>query len=142
MSGSDESDDAVGYGRPPKATRFRKGHSGNPKGRPKGARGVTASLRRELETKVTVRENGRETRISKAEALAKRFVEKALKGDTAAIRMLLVMDHDLSTAGVAAEREDCTAAGPPTQTDREILAHFARQCAAARDEDEGEEAER
>ena len=25
----------VGYGKPPKATRFKKGQSGNPKGRPR-----------------------------------------------------------------------------------------------------------
>ena len=28
----------VGYGKPPKRTRFKKGHSGNPKGRKKGSR--------------------------------------------------------------------------------------------------------
>jgi hypothetical protein len=31
----------VGYGRPPLATRFRAGQSGNPRGRPKGARNLS-----------------------------------------------------------------------------------------------------
>jgi len=39
-------DDRVGYGRPPRATRFVPGKSGNPKGRPKGARSVGAILQR------------------------------------------------------------------------------------------------
>ncbi len=78
----DTKDYEVGYGKPPKATQFKKGRSGNPKGRPKGAKGVNASLKRELETKVTVREGSHELRISKAEAIAKRLTAGALKGDT------------------------------------------------------------
>ncbi|MDB5317781.1 MAG: hypothetical protein JWO26_370 [Rhodospirillales bacterium] len=34
---NDERNYKVGYGRPPQGTRFKKGQSGNPKGRPKGA---------------------------------------------------------------------------------------------------------
>jgi hypothetical protein len=41
------SDDAVGYGRPPKATRFRKGESGNPRGRPKGSKNKHPALNEE-----------------------------------------------------------------------------------------------
>ena len=33
----EQGDTQVGYGRPPKTTRFKKGQSGNPEGRPKGA---------------------------------------------------------------------------------------------------------
>ena len=35
-------EEKVGYGQPPKATRFKPGRSGNPRGRPKGARGHKA----------------------------------------------------------------------------------------------------
>lgn len=56
---SDEKKDyEVGYGKPPKRTRFKKGQSGNPKGRPKGAKGFTASLKREMESKVTALSEG------------------------------------------------------------------------------------
>lgn len=52
--GLDDRDYDVGYGKPPKRTQFKKGKSGNPKGRPKGAKGVKASLKRELESKITI----------------------------------------------------------------------------------------
>jgi hypothetical protein len=42
----------VGYGRPPKHTRFRKGQSGNPKGRPKGAKAFNTIVRETLTTKL------------------------------------------------------------------------------------------
>ena len=67
---------------------FRKGVSGNPKGRPKGAKGFAASLKREMESTITVRENGREVKVTKAEAAAKTLVAKALKGDLRSILAL------------------------------------------------------
>ena len=38
----------VGYGKPPKSTRFRKGQSGNPAGRRKGSFNLGTIVRREL----------------------------------------------------------------------------------------------
>jgi len=38
----------VGYGRPPKATRFKPGCSGNPKGRPKGSKAPKTLLEEAL----------------------------------------------------------------------------------------------
>jgi len=37
----------VGYGKPPKQTRFAAGKSGNPKGRPKGAKNKRPLLNKE-----------------------------------------------------------------------------------------------
>jgi hypothetical protein len=37
--GEADGEERIGYGKPPKATRFKPGRSGNPRGRPKGAKG-------------------------------------------------------------------------------------------------------
>ena len=50
---------AVGYGKPPVPSRFQRGKSGNPKGRPKGALNVTTILFRTLREIVVINENGR-----------------------------------------------------------------------------------
>ena len=98
MSGSDDDDRPyeVGYGKPPKATRFRKGQSGNPRGRPKGAQGLRSLLEEALAQEITVSEGGRTTRISKREALILSLITKALKGDMrAAAQLLRLMEvHD------------------------------------------------
>ena len=57
--GLDATDYVVGYARPPKATQFAAGKSGNPKGRPKGSRTVGAILQGILSQKIAVTENGK-----------------------------------------------------------------------------------
>ena len=47
----------VGYGRPPQHTRFPKGQSGNPKGRPKGSRALASIWLRAMNEKVTINED-------------------------------------------------------------------------------------
>ncbi len=93
MSEQDQ-DYELGYGKPPKSGQFKKGQSGNPKGRPKGAKGVKASLKRELESPITVRERGREVKLSKAEVLAKGLMGDALKGDAKARMEILRLDDE------------------------------------------------
>lgn len=46
---ADKDDGKVGYGKPPRDTRFKAGQSGNPKGRPKGKNNLTKLI--ELEVK-------------------------------------------------------------------------------------------
>ncbi|MDE0589078.1 DUF5681 domain-containing protein [Halocynthiibacter sp. C4] len=113
----------VGYRKPPKSTRFKKGQSGNTRGRPRGAKGFNASLQKELERKVPVREGGREVRLSKAQIAAKRLAEKAMKGDMSALKMLGLFDTELSHR---AEREARYVArsSEPDETDEAVLGHF------------------
>jgi len=81
----------VGFGRPPKATQFKKGQSGNPKGRPKGTLNLATVLERTLRERVVINENGRRKEITKLEAAIKQLVNKAASGDPAAIRHLVAL---------------------------------------------------
>jgi hypothetical protein len=74
-----------GYGKPPTATRFEKGRSGNPKGRPKN-RHKPIPYDAVLGQMVTIRENGRERRVTAAEAFLLQLTQKGLAGDSAAAR--------------------------------------------------------
>src|SRR6266496_4770657 len=79
----------VGFGKPPRSTRFKPGQSGNPNGRPRGAKNFAVAIEQELVTRVTVTENGKRRRISKREVIAKHLVNKAASGDLKAIPLLV-----------------------------------------------------
>lgn len=84
-----KSPDGVGYKRPPLATRFKPGQSGNPKGRPKGSQNFATVLQAELNAPITVTENGRRKKITKREGVAKELVNKAVAGDPKMVPALL-----------------------------------------------------
>jgi hypothetical protein len=132
---SDQTDDEVGYGKPPKATRFKKGQSGNPRGRPAGAKGVKASLKRELDSTITVREGGRDRRVTKAEALAKTMIASSLKGNTKSQSELLKLDDELYGAG-SARSDESSAPLSPQDIDLEMLRDFFVTPSATEKEDE------
>ena len=91
MSNSKNSDRdyAIGYGKPPAHARFRRGQSGNPKGRPKGRKELPDILSKVINETVTVVENGRRKSITKLEAIVKQLVNKAAAGDTRATKLLV-----------------------------------------------------
>ena len=84
------SNDQVGYGRPPAGSRFKKGTSGNPRGRPKHSKNMKTIIREALTSPVTVREGERTRRVPKIEDVL-RQVEAALKGDEKAAITALKM---------------------------------------------------
>ena len=85
----DSSDEyEVGHRHPPKATRFPKGMSGNPRGRPRGAK---TELPHEavLGRMVTIRKDGREQQLSAEEAFLLRIGKAGIDGDGSAARATL-----------------------------------------------------
>lgn len=128
-----ETDYAVGYRKPPRHTQFKAGRSGNPKGRPKGAKGLNTITRELMTQKVRVRTASGETRMSRIESVYQKTHELAMKGSLPAIVELFrryaaaVPDSALEEAATSSEDE-------MTAADLMILAALR-----ARSEAEGDE---
>lgn len=75
----------VGYKKPPLESRFRPGRSGNPKGRPRGAKGLKTMVRETLTQKVSVRTGAGDKRMSRMEAMMHKAIELAMKGNVRAL---------------------------------------------------------
>lgn len=87
---TNENDDyKVGYGRPPLHTRFRKGESGNRKGRKKGQGKPSISLRELLDEMQVVQIAGRKIKMTKGEILLRKQLEKAMQGDPRSMKFLI-----------------------------------------------------
>jgi hypothetical protein len=92
MSDEGLKDHEVGYGRPPKATRFAPGRSGNPRGRPRGSRSVGAILKGIMNQKVAVSEGGQVRRVSRLEVMLLRLANDAARGDARVTKLLLELN--------------------------------------------------
>ena len=88
MSKPKHKDHDVGYGKPPKETRWKKGQSGNPKGRPKKKTDFSSLVKKELERMVLIKEGDTQQTITKKEAIVKRLMAKALAGDVPALKAI------------------------------------------------------
>jgi hypothetical protein len=93
-SANTESLNRVGYGSPPESMRFKKGVSGNPKGRPKGSLNVSTVFVKALRQKVVINEQGKRRTVTKLEAALKQLVNKAATGDLRALHQLLELARD------------------------------------------------
>ena len=78
----------VGYGKPPKQTRFKKGLSGNPNGRPPKKPDLYTELRRVLNELITVTIDGESERVTVQQALLLRLRDQALRGEVWAGKLL------------------------------------------------------
>jgi Family of unknown function (DUF5681) len=95
MQADSKGDYEVGYGKPPHHTRFRKGQSGNPRGRPPGAKNLKSLLSKALNQPVIVTENGGNRKITKREAIITQLVNRSATADLRAIKILLDIVRDI-----------------------------------------------
>jgi hypothetical protein len=111
----------VGYRRPPIASRFSPGASGNPRGRPRGARGLSSLVTAALGERVAITENGRRKRITKLEAAVKQLVNRAAGGDARATQLILAL--------VQSQEAKPTATEPDRQVEADtiVMAELARR---------------
>jgi hypothetical protein len=115
MAKTQNEDYTVGYRRPPKGHQFRPGQSGNPSGRPKGARNLRTALIEELSELVTVADGNTTIEVSKARAVIKTLLRLAIAGDARAIAT--VMGSCARTLG----GDDASDDNPEAPEDREIM---------------------
>lgn len=135
----------VGYGKPPKATRFKAGQSGNPRGRPRATKSLDALVLEPLIEMMTVKENGKSRRMPRVQVYINTLFGRAVKGDAKAADQLLKVIA-LVRAGAAQEASTVAhdaaagAAAELSATDEEVLKYFAAQIRAAGTSDEEPEA--
>jgi hypothetical protein len=109
----------VGYRKPPSEHQFKPGKSGNPKGRPKGAKNESTILDEILSQKIEYRSGGRVRKISVLKGILLRMADDALKGNTKNATFIL----NRYAAMVSGEL-------PPQDLgddDREVLEAFAKR---------------
>jgi hypothetical protein len=113
---------AVGYKRPPRHSRFKPGQSGNPKGRPKGARSPRVLWNEMIEGTVVVNDGKRRRRVTKRELIYSTLLASAARGDAKAREQVLRQDERMLASAepvdAAAPAQDMEAA------DRAALERF------------------
>lgn len=128
-----------GYGKPPKEYQFRPGQTGNPRGRPRKIRPASFGdvVREDLDSRVSITENGETRSITKREAMAKTLVNLALSGPAPqrlrAVQALIQLGSlDGPPADIPPSQEDRLRflqmlADKAAETDKWEREHLARQ---------------
>jgi len=115
-------DDEIGYRKPPRAGRFPKGKSGNPNGRPKGAKNLDTLVGQTVNDTVQVTVNGKRRSMSKLEASLVQLVNKAASsGDPKYLRQLI----DLVREAEGRQEARAEPAEPLGAADLELLHSIA-----------------
>jgi hypothetical protein len=106
---SNETDDdyEVGYGKPPKHARFKKGQSGNPSGRKKKRESaIRAQLIELLTENIPIKEGGKRRNSPGIVVVVKQLLVQALKGDKKTALQLYKLATDLGVLDLLPEGKE------------------------------------
>ena len=112
----------IGYGKPPKANRFKKGQSGNPAGARKKVAidDVRVMVEDVLAAPVTLRDGGRDLKVSRLEAMLRTQRLNALKGDSKAAKAMFKLSQKAGMFSQA-KRKGTIVIDPPGSTPEERM---------------------
>lgn len=86
---NDNDDNKVGYRKPPKHSRFKKGQSGNKKGRPKRSKDFDKIFSDQLEQLISLRVGEKTEKVPIRTAIAKSLINGALRLDRNCLKAVL-----------------------------------------------------
>jgi hypothetical protein len=118
----------IGFRKPPKHTRFAKGTSGNPHGRPKGSQNPATVLDKACRERIRITTNGKTRYVTKFEATMLQLNNKAASGDLKAIRELhnwIILLPNFEQAAIPA--------AIPRESDPFVMASITQRIRAAED---------
>jgi hypothetical protein len=127
----------VGYAKPPGHARFKKGQSGNLKGRPKGTLNLATVLQRTLREKIVITESGRTRTVTKLQAAINQLTNKAASGDLKALQLLATLERSSEERAVQAVNPTDTL----DEVDERIVLGILKRMAATQNEDQENEKE-
>jgi hypothetical protein len=112
----------VGYGKPPRESRFQRGNSGNPRGRPKGSKNLATIVLRESRRRVRINGSRGSRTVTKLEAAMIQLGNKSAQGDLRATRDFLAL--------VQRSEESATSGGSSnsfTELDNQTIENLRRR---------------
>lgn len=115
-------DSEAAFRRPPTSGRFKKGKSGNPKGRPKGTRNLQTDLTSLMKKRVPIRQDGEQRFVSRQELMLLKLFEQAAKGDSRASTQIFNMLMKFEPKEPPNREIEAI-----TESDRQVVADFLRR---------------
>jgi hypothetical protein len=112
----------AGYKNPPKHAQFKRGKSGNPKGRAKGSKNLETIVREEGTKKVTVNGPKGQRIVTITQAIVMQMAAKAARGDRQSQRDFLAMYAKCEETWAARDDESAI-----LQSDQLVLESLAKR---------------